>query len=203
MFCNRIQRRQRKNLLFQFAAAKSVVLLSMGHRAEALKLAAEADRHATLREEPGMSVALNQLGIVYRRLGRLKQAAERVNRARRISEQARDLPETARALHNLGVFANDRGDYREALRYCSESLALQSAAARGRWLQIRSSACGQTSCDPVDRHRSRDRGDPGDPPRPRRGASYFSQETPGSLPRQRRCPACPSPAENTVGRVEG
>lgn len=116
----------RKNtVILRLIAAKAIILLMMGRSSEALQLASEADRAGAFAGGSEMAMALNQLGLVYHRLGRLDEARKHVQRALAVSEESGELQETAQALHNLGVIESLRGDYNTALQHCSRSLAIK------------------------------------------------------------------------------
>jgi tetratricopeptide (TPR) repeat protein len=106
-------------------AAKAILLVLTGRRDEAVRLAEEVERADPLRGGPELASALNLIGMVYYRQGRLEEGASYVERALAYSEETGELVVAAKALNNLGLFEYQRGDYRRALEYTRRSLAIK------------------------------------------------------------------------------
>lgn len=70
------------------------------------------------------ATALNNLGLVYRRQGRMTLAKRYIIRALKVDRRLRRRSGIARELGNLGIIAHEQGNYREALKYGKQALTL-------------------------------------------------------------------------------
>jgi signal transduction histidine kinase len=77
-----------------------------------------------LQYKGGMSSALNNLGIVYRRRGNYPQALDYHLKALKISEEQRDSLDIVQALNRIGLVYQGQGNYTAALEYFERSRAV-------------------------------------------------------------------------------
>ena len=91
---------------------------SMDQLREAVRLI-----ESSLRTNPEHAEALNNLGVAYRRMGRLDDAMEAHRRAVQLS------PKSATAHNNLGTDAHALGQFEEALRHYQTAISLNPSSA--------------------------------------------------------------------------
>ncbi len=93
-------------------------------------------------------VSLDELGWVYRQLGRYKEATAIYNQAIEISRLLKDVNQEVVTLILLGTFRVDLGDYENAIRYHQRALRLCEANRNADWSsKSASSACGHLGAD--------------------------------------------------------
>jgi len=93
-------------------------------------------------------VSLDELGWVYRQLGRYKEATAIYNQAIDICRLLKDVNQEVVTLILLGTFRVDLGDYEKAIRYHQRALQLCEANKNADWSsKSASSACGHLGAD--------------------------------------------------------
>lgn len=85
----------------------------------------KAISHAKRANWLGMeATALNNIGLVYRRQGRLTQARRYIVKALKLDRRLRRRSSIARDLGNLGIIAHEQHRYSDALRYGRQAISL-------------------------------------------------------------------------------
>ena len=71
------------------------------------------------------SVALNNIGIIYKHQGDFAKAIEYYSESQKIREEIEDKPGIAATLNNIGLIYRDQGDFAKAIEYYSKSLKIR------------------------------------------------------------------------------